>query len=120
MSDSENVGWIVELKIKDGQFELFEELSRDMMESTKHETGTVQYEWNLLEDNKTVIIIERYENSVAALIHTRTFAEKFAERFNDVALQTRLFVYGVPDEGLRQVLRNAGGIFSQPIQYERS
>jgi quinol monooxygenase YgiN len=115
MSYSENVGWIVELKIKEGKFELFEELSRDMMEATKHETGTTQYEWNLLDDNKTVIIIERYGNSVAALIHTTTFAEKFAERFGDVALQTRLFVYGVPDVELRQVLKDAGGIFSQPM-----
>jgi quinol monooxygenase YgiN len=115
MSYSENVGWIVELKIKDGKFELFEELLRDMMESTKNETGTLQYEWNRLDDNKTVIIIERYKNSVAALIHTTTFAEKFAERFNDVAFQIRLFVYGVPDMKLRQVLRDAGGIFSKPI-----
>jgi quinol monooxygenase YgiN len=115
MSHSENVGWIVELEIRDGKFELFEELSRDMMESTKHETGTLQYEWNMLDDNKTVIIIERYENSVAALIHTRTFAEKFAERFNELAVQTRLLVYGVPDMKLRQVLKDAGGIFSKPI-----
>ena len=115
MSYSENVGWIVELTIKDGKFELFEELSRDMMESTKHETGTLQYEWNMLDDNKTVIIIERYENSLAALIHTATFAEKFAERFDELAVQTRLFVYGVPDMKLRQVLSDAGAIFSKPI-----
>ena len=115
MSHSEHVGWIVELEIRDGKFELFEELARDMMESTKHETGTLQYEWNMLDDKKTVIIIERYKNSLAALIHTRTFAEKFAERFNELAVQSRLFVYGVPDMKLRQVLKDAGGIFSKPI-----
>jgi quinol monooxygenase YgiN len=115
MSYSENVGWIVELEIRDGKFELFEELSREMMESTKHETGTLQYEWNMLDDNKTIIIIERYKNPIAALIHTTTFAEKFAERFNELAVQTRLFVYGVPDMKLRQVLKDAGGIFSNPI-----
>jgi quinol monooxygenase YgiN len=115
MSQSENIGWIVELTIKDGKFKLFEELSREMMASTKNEIGTLQYEWNMLDDNKTVIIIERYKNSVAALIHTTTFAEKFAARFDEVAFHTRLLVYGVPDMKLRQVLSDAGGIFSKPI-----
>lgn len=120
MNDSENVGWIVELKIKDGKFEAFKNLSQEMMESTKHESGTIQYEWNMLDDKQTVISIERYENSEAALIHTTTFAEKFAERFNEVVTQTRLLVYGVPNEELRQVLSDAGGIFSQPIRYKKT
>ncbi len=120
MNSNQNVGWIVELKIKDGKFELFEELSKEMMKSTQYETGTMQYEWNMMDDKQTVIIIERYENSKAALIHTKTFAEKFAERFNDAVTQTRLLVYGMPDKELSQVLNSAGGTFSQPIQYERS
>lgn len=116
MSTNEQVGWIVELAVKDGKLDALRELADEMVTTTQeNEPGTLTYDWHISENGKEVTIIERYADSGAAMIHINTFAEKFSERFSDVADQTRLLAYGNPNDTVRSALSGAGGIFTTPI-----
>lgn len=116
MSTNEQVGWIVELAVKEGKLDALRALADEMVTSTQeNESGTLTYDWHISEDGKEVTIIERYADSDAAMIHINTFAEKFSVRFSDVANQTRLLAYGNPNEEVRAALSGAGGVFTTPI-----
>ena len=98
------VRWLVELTIKDGQFENFKALMKDMVEAVQTEAGATHYEWFISEDNKTFHVYERYVDSAAVLTHAETFAA-FSERFLSIVEPTRLVVYGEPSAEVRAGLK---------------
>ncbi len=88
----------------------------EMVKATQeNEKGTLSYEWSVSDDNKTCYIFERYTDSAAAMIHVKSFAEHFAERFNK-ALEIKTFVYfGKPNEEVNKALSDAGGVYNKSI-----
>ena len=73
MSDNQNVYWMLELKIKDGQRAPFEQLMHAMVESTQTEPGALDYRWTIAEDGQSCHILERYTDSAATLTHLAGF-----------------------------------------------
>jgi quinol monooxygenase YgiN len=102
---SENVTWVIELKIKEGQLEAFKALMPEMIEATKSsEEGTLIYEWYISENNDICHVVERYADSAAAMVHLGHFGEKYAERFLSYSDVTRLTIYGSPSDELSEAM----------------
>ena len=78
------------------------------MESTKAESGTLDYEWYITDDGSVVHIYERYADSEATLLHLANFGEKFAERFLAAVDPTRFTVYGSPNNEVKEALTAFG------------
>ncbi len=101
---SGHIHWMLELAINDGHFDDFKALMVEMIEGTKGEPGTINYEWFLNDNESTCHIYERYVDSAATMVHMGNFGEKYAERFFTYLTPTRFTVYGDPDETVRGVL----------------
>lgn len=113
---NENVYWIVELAVEDGELDNFRSLMKEMVDATRaNEPGTLNYEWSISEDSKTIHIYERYADSAAAVTHMNTFGKKFAERFLAAVDQTRFAVYGNPNNEAKTVLTGVGAVFMTPF-----
>ena len=112
---STNVYWVLELTIKTGEFEKFQDLMTEMVASTEtNEPNTLNYERPLSNDNKTCFIYERYTDSEAVLTHLGAFGEKFAERFMAILDATRFVVYGNPSDQVREAVSGFKPIFMSP------
>jgi hypothetical protein len=65
--------------------------------------ATLQYEYAVGPDQKTVDIYERYANSKAANGHvTENFGPNFSKEFLAVAKPARFVVYGTPSDELKK------------------
>jgi len=113
---SNNVYWLLELNIKDGEAENFKVLMNDMVEATKaNEPGTINYEWFVSDDGKHCHIYERFVNSAATMTHLASFGEKFAERFLAALEPTRMVVYGDPSSEVREALVGFGAVHFEQV-----
>jgi len=112
---SDHVSWLVELAVKPDGIDNFRALMDEMVESTQAEPGTLIYEWSISDDSTVCHLYERYADSAAAMTHSGTFGEKFAERFLVAATPTRLVVYGSPTDEVIQGLSGFGPVFMAPF-----
>lgn len=111
-----NVYWILELAVKDGELDSFRSLMSEMVDATQaNEPGTLNFEWTISEDNKHCHIYERYVDSAATMTHLTTFGEKFAERFMAAVDPTRFVVYGDPNNDVKAALTEFGAVFMSPF-----
>jgi quinol monooxygenase YgiN len=99
-----HVAWVIELAVKDGQLNTFEELMREMVEGTSAEPQTLAYEWYISTDSGAVHIFEKYADSDAMLTHVNGFLSKWAARFMESVDITRFVVYGDPSPAAREIL----------------
>jgi quinol monooxygenase YgiN len=109
------VSWLLEVEIDPDQVADFEDLMQEMVSSTEQEPGTLAYEWFISDDNRVVHIYERYADSEACMVHSRSFGENFAERFVGAVKPTRLHVYGAPSDDVRGALAPLGPVFVKPF-----
>lgn len=102
------VSWNLQLAVRDGQLENARELMKEMVESTRAESGCKSYEWFISPDNSTVHINEHYEDSDATLTHLGNFGANFAERFMGCFQPTGFYVYGKPNDAVKSVVDGFG------------
>lgn len=113
---SDNVQWVIELNIRDGELDNVKALMNEMVEATQdNEPRTLNYEWFISEDGKSCHIYERYADSGAIMIHLGTFGERFAERFLAAMEPSRLMVYGNPNDEVRGALAGLGAVHMSQI-----
>ena len=106
-----NIHWVLELAIKDGELENFKTLKAEMIEATQaNEPGTIIYEWFISDDEKQCHINERYVDSAATMVHLGNFGANFADRFLAALTPVRLTVYGEPTQELRDALVGFGAV----------
>ena len=68
------IHWLLELTIKEGEFETFKTLMNDMVAATNaNEPDTTHYEWFVSKDKNVCHIYERYVDSDAAMTHLDYF-----------------------------------------------
>lgn len=109
---SEQIFWLFENRIKDGQVDALNDLIADMSAATKaDEPGTLNYEWFISEDNESCHIYERYADGAAALQHIEAFGEKFADRFMALLEPQGLKIYGDTDGAVKAALAALGARF---------
>jgi quinol monooxygenase YgiN len=105
------ISWRVQLAVKPGQLDNFRELTAEMVEATRKETGVLSYERFVTDDGRFVHVYERYADSAAALAHLRKFGKAFGERFNGMVERVQFAVYGIPSNGLKDVLDGFGATY---------
>jgi quinol monooxygenase YgiN len=103
------VSWVLECEVKDGKLDDFKELMDEMVAGTSEEPQTLNYEWFISDDEKTVHLYEKYADSAATVTHVNGFLEKWAGRFMECVDVNRFTVYGNPDEAASQVIAPFGG-----------
>ncbi|NER06038.1 MAG: hypothetical protein F6K17_27345 [Okeania sp. SIO3C4] len=96
----ENIGWIVEAKIKDGKKEQFEAVMKDIVAEASEEEGTLNYQYYVSDDGD-VLVYERFNNIEAAHIHVDTW-DRHAERWVAAAEPKRMVHLGDLPESLRE------------------
>jgi alkylhydroperoxidase/carboxymuconolactone decarboxylase family protein YurZ/quinol monooxygenase YgiN len=102
------VFWLLELTVKPGELSNFKTLLHEMVESTRAELATLNYEWFISDDGSVAYGYERYADSAAVMTHLQVFGEKFAERFRAAVDRNRLTVFGTPSDEVRKALSESG------------
>ena len=102
------VSWNLQLAVRDGQLENARELMKEMVESTRTESGCKNYEWFISADSSTVHINESYSDSDATLAHLGNFGANFVERFMGCFQPTAFYVYGEPSDAVKSVVDGFG------------
>jgi quinol monooxygenase YgiN len=109
------VSWHVELAVKPGQFENFQALTNEMIESTRDELGVLNYERFVSDDGKFIHVYERYTDSAAAVTHLQKFRKSFSERFVTMVVRNKFTVFGSPSSELRALLDEIGVTYLRPF-----
>lgn len=106
------VAWIFELSINDGEGDKVKALMKEMVESTAaNEPGTNAYQWFISEDEKQCHIYEWYKDSAATVKHLTTFKANYAEKLMSMGVATRFVVYGNPDSSVHEALDGFGAVY---------
>ena len=93
----DNIGWIVEAKIKEGKRKEFEAVVAEIVAETRKEGGTLNYQYYVSDDGD-VLVYERFANIDSAHPHISNW-DRFAERWVAAAPATRMIHLGdLPDE----------------------
>ena len=95
----ENLGWIVEAKIRDGQRDAFEAVMTEIVAATQKEAGTLNYQY-YVSDAGDVLVYERFADVESAHTHVSNW-DSFAERWIAAAEPTRMVHLGDLPEDLR-------------------
>lgn len=111
---SEIIYWVLAVKIQPGQEGLFKEISAQLIESTRNEPGTLNYEWTLSEDGQVCHIYERYVNSAAIQHHIEKNGALVGRLFT-IATPISFHIYGSPDESTRGALADLKPVYFSPL-----
>jgi len=109
-----HVTFLVEVAVKDGRLDTFEQLMREMVEGTSAEPQTLAYEWYISDDGGSVYVLEKYADSDAFLSHVEGFLAKWAGRMMECVEITRFVVGGDPSTAVREILDGFGATYARP------
>jgi len=108
---SGDIYWSVTFSIPQGKMDNFKQVVARLVDETKKEPGTLEYEYTANNEQNTVDIIERYQDSNAVVQHvTQTFA-KFAKEFLENAQVGRFVVYDAPNDEVKKVLKDFNPVY---------
>ena len=96
----ENIGWIVEAKIREGKRHEFAEIVAEIVAATRAEGGTLNYQY-FVSDDGDVLVYERFANVESAHIHIGNW-DQFAECWVSAAPVTRMVHLGDLPDDLRE------------------
>ncbi len=108
------VSWVLVAAIKPGQLDTFKTLMEEMVEGTREEPSTLNYEWYISEDGGTIHLYEKYADSDAMIAHVNGFMEKWAGRFMACLDVKGFTVYGDPSASARELLDGFGPTYLGP------
>jgi quinol monooxygenase YgiN len=112
----EQVSWIFELSVNDGELGNLKELMKEMVNFVKtNEPGTLAYEWSISGDGKQCHTHELYRDSAATVAHLTSFKANYAARLMSMGVATRFVVYGNPDSSVREALEGFGAAYMSPL-----
>lgn len=110
---SPQISWVLETKVKAGEWPAVEMLMAEAIEATKADPNAINYEF--FADGDTLHVYEKYADSPATLAHLAWFGEKIAQRFLSIADITRFTVYGSPSDEVREVLDSMGATYQEAV-----
>src|ERR1700722_11848071 len=99
---SDQVYWVITFTVD--QMDKFKPIVQKLVAATEKEPGTLEYEYAVGDDQKTVDIFERYTNAHAAVVHvTENFGPNFSKEFMAVAKPVRFVVHtAAPKDDLKK------------------
>lgn len=110
---TEDVYWLLKLKLAEDQDGTFDALMAEMVAATLNEVGAKAYEWH--RSGLDVHIFERYASSDDAMIHMQNFGANFADRFLGLMTPHQLDVFGPVKDDLHSALAPVGAVFHQQV-----
>jgi quinol monooxygenase YgiN len=112
---SDQVYWVATFTVD--QLDKFKPIVNKIVVATEKEPGTLAYEYNVGDDQKTVDIYERFANAHAAVVHvTETFVPNFSKDFLALAKPMRVVVYtAAPTDELKKKLADFNPIYMKPF-----
>jgi len=109
------VRFVVSLTIKDGQFEAFDAVAKQMTALTQMESGTLVYDWYLSPDRTQCRLYESYVDGSAAIAHmTGRVVQELLPKLLGFSAISGFEVYGDPGAVAAQMLTGAGATLYQP------
>ena len=89
---------LMDFEIYDGKFDEFQAIAKQMVEQCEQEPGTLAYHFVLSADRKRCRLIQGYADEAAITAHwiDGPAVHQNIFQFNQVALPTRVEVYGDP------------------------
>lgn len=113
---NEQISWIFEVSVNDGELDNLKALMNEMVDSTKaNEPSTLAYEWFISEDGKQCHTHEVYKDCAATVAHLTTFKANYATRLLSLCVATRFVVYGNADSSVHEALEGFGAAYMSPI-----
>jgi quinol monooxygenase YgiN len=104
---SELIG-IARFKINEGRLEEFKRLSAEAMEIVKtRDTGTLRYDTYFNDDESECVVLERFTDSQALIVHGQNMAE-LSEKILSIVSVVHGELLGDPNEELRAKLAGGG------------
>ena len=113
---SNNVLVVAENNINAGQLDNLKALLMEMMDTIQRdEPGTLNYEWFIADDGKSVHVYERYADSGACMAHLGNIGPKYGERLHACVTATKITIYGNPSDKVREVFAHYPTIYMSPF-----
>ncbi len=109
---SDQIYWLLTLTVDD--MDKFKAVVRKLVAATEKEPGTLQHEYAVGDDQKTVDIFERFTSSRAAVDHAANFGQ-FSNEFMPLVKPVRFVVYGMPTDELKKTLADFHPIYMTPF-----
>jgi len=109
-----NIIWTVEGTIKEGHTDDLIALMKEMLVLVEQESGTINYEWTLGEDQRSLHVYERYTDEDATFTHLGTWA-KFSDRFVSFVDITGFTVFTDASPKLREAIAGLNPVYMKPI-----
>ena len=113
---SNNIQWTVQVNVRDGQLDNAKALAKEVTVATQDKAGCRQYEWFFTADGSSCHILEEYQNSDAAIVHMGAFLSQFVERFLGCFEPTGVFVYGAPNDELKEIMKPFGAAYMGMVE----
>ncbi len=100
-----SVHFLVELTVRDGNLEPFEQLAQQMVAGSQQEPGTLRYEWYFSADRKRCRLLETYIDADATLAHfSGPVVQQLVPKLVTLATVERFQVFGDPGPQMRSNL----------------
>ena len=111
---SEIIYWVLAVRIHPGQQETFKAFSAELIESTRNEVDTLNYEWSLSGDGEVCHIYERYADSRAIMVHIERNGDTVGKLFA-VSTPLSFVVYGAPQDEVKAALADLNPVYMTPL-----
>jgi quinol monooxygenase YgiN len=102
-------------EILPGQTDKFKQVAAEFITATAKEPGTLMYEWNMLADGKTFVVVELYQSSDAMIAHVNHVVPEFGKDLGEVQKTVSFIVYGTPSEAAKKAIAGFNPTYTTPI-----
>ncbi len=114
-AQSPQIYWVYSATVNPGRLDDFKQLVAEAVANTEKEPNTLEYQYSLSPDQKSVVIVERYVDSGAVVAHVNGFKAKFGRRFVADVTGTHFTVYGPVSAEAKETLSGFNPVYMSPI-----
>ena len=112
---NKQITFILTLKISTSDFAQFLESVKRLVDETSREKGAVTYEYYVADDDRTIVIYERYVDADAAILHITNTFPPYAEEFSKLATTESFFIQGGITDQLRITMQGTQACYLTPL-----
>lgn len=110
-ADSPQIYWIYSATVNSGRLDDFKQLVTEAVANTAKEPHTLEYQYSLSPDQKSIDIVERYVDSAAVVTHVNGLKAKFGKRFVEDVTGTHFAVYGPVSAEAKDALTGFNAVY---------
>ena len=111
----DNIIWTLEGKIKKEDLDKYVELMNEIVNVTKKEEGTLNYEWTISEDLQNVHVYERYKNADSAIKHLDDSWAFYKDKYSKLVDIQKFTVYSELTDKLKEKVASMNPVYMYPL-----